>query len=510
MAYNFENVTPYVSTSAGTSAAQQNIINSVARAGQLYSAQIAQGLKDKKAINAATDKYNQDVDSGFATTVSDARTNGAVINLDETIQPVRDRIIEYQKELKNNSEANKPDLKFKITQLTGMIKSLVKDTEGQIVDTQEWNNSSTNERDVAMDPNLATYLNVRSQNKNYQPSVYDDDGNVITRGFDQRVTANLDTYTWDTSVTNPKGEEVYSVNSGSYSLMDGGLFSPTKGPINMYNKIAEENGIFASIDNGEGGKTIDYSQLNSKYYKNPEKGGRTVITTDSTPGKEIYQVQKQINFDLLRSDLYNSLTTSASSYLTNSGTAATAWNNNFVRTLDGKMSKEIQDNLAKIDFTGMTEDDVIIKSREIRDDVIKKNNGDPAEYDMWDSSASLNKEKTKLMKKRFSEEFEENYSTLLTDNEAIGAEYGPGKSSAQVEVNKNLSQFKANVDFIKVENLNGKGAGWFRNEEDKVYEFRQYINADPLNPTNYDYELVESVPSISFGDEQGFLAAIGK
>ena len=100
MAYNFENVTPYVSTSAGTSAAQQNIINSVARAGQLYSAQIAQGLKDKKAINAATDKYNQDVDSGFATTVSDARTNGAVINLDETIQPVRDRIIEYQKELK--------------------------------------------------------------------------------------------------------------------------------------------------------------------------------------------------------------------------------------------------------------------------------------------------------------------------------------------------------------------------------------------------------------------------
>ena len=162
--------------------------------------------------------------------------------------------------------------------------------------------------------------------------MYDENNNLLSEGFKQDYNFDLNTYSWNlsTSRVNASNEiPFYTINSNSYEAMDMGLYNPVEGPLNAYTSLAEDVGLFETSEGEDGNITQNHGVLNKKYVKNMKDGGLTRVTLDSTAGSEIYQMQRIPDFEKIKADMFNKLSTGASAYLVSPTVAATAWNENF-------------------------------------------------------------------------------------------------------------------------------------------------------------------------------------
>ena len=483
MAYNFENVTPYVSTSNQTAANNQMLVSGFQNSMKTFQVLEQQRLKDNAKKNSLLDADIKNAEAAWNLSVGEARKTGKVVDLDSNLKDLKAEYYRLNQSRKNQG-ANISEIDYKLSQILTMPNNLKNMVENLKVDGDEWMARQPGQTNPAQDPKLTMFLNTVTQAKTFEAPVYDEIGNLKTDGYRQDYGFDLDTYSWNlkTSKVDANGEmEFYTINSNSYGAMDMGLYNPVEGPLNAYTSAAEEIGIFETSEGEDGNIVQNYGKLNSKYIKNSKNGGLTRITLDATPGSEIYEMQRVVDMEMIKADMFNKLSTGASAYLVSPTVAATAWNENFRK----KMSIDINGN----EFIPEGEDEVL--------------------YEMWDENKPLTDDKRKLLTKRYSEEFYEKYGkTGIFQSVPEGISFGPGKSrAANAAVSNQLASFKNNADIITVQNLNNKGARWQLNEDKTEYVYRVYDKVPGIEG-KYDWLQVSGTPSIAVGDEIAFSAAI--
>lgn len=483
MAYNFENVTPYVSTSNQTAANNQMLVSGFQNSMKTFQALEQQRLKDNAKKNALLDADIKNAEAAWSLSVGEARKTGKVVDLDSKLKDLKSEYYRLNQSRKDQG-ANVSDIDYKLSQILTMPDNLKNLVENLGVDGTEWSNRKPGQTNPAQDPKLSMFLNTVTQAKTFEAPVYDEIGNLLTSGYRQDYGFDLDTYSWNlkTSKVDANGEmEFYTINSNSYEAMDMGLYNPVEGPLNAYTSAAEEIGIFETSEGEDGNMVQNHGKLNSKYIKNAQDGGLTRITLDATPGSEIYQMQRVVDMEMIKADMFNKLSTGASAYLVNPSVAATAWNQNFVKQkpIDGKGNA----------FIPKGEDEKL--------------------YEMWDENEPLTDDKRKLLTKQYSEAFYTKYkNTGIFESVPEGISFGPGKSRAtNAAVSNQVTAFKNNADIITVQNLNNKGARWQLNEDKTEYVYRVYDKVPGMDGV-YDWLQVSGTPSIAVGDEIAFSAAI--
>ena len=86
MAYNFENVTPYVSTSNQTAANNQMLVSGFQNSMRTFQALEQQRLKENSRKNALIDKDIKDAEAAWNLSVGEARKTGKVVDLDSKLE----------------------------------------------------------------------------------------------------------------------------------------------------------------------------------------------------------------------------------------------------------------------------------------------------------------------------------------------------------------------------------------------------------------------------------------
>jgi len=483
MAYNFENVTPYVSTSNQTAANNQMLVSGFQNSMKTFQALEQQRLKESARKNALIDKDEKDAEAAWNLSVGKVRAGGKVVDLDSKLKDLK---TEYYRlnQSRGDEGANVSDIDYKLSQMLTMPENLKNMVENLGVDGGEWSKRKPGQTNPAQDPNLTMFLNTVTQAKNFGAPVYDENNNLLSEGFKQEYSFDLDTYSWNLSTSRVDlGSEIpfYTINSNSYEAMDMGLYNPVEGPLNAYTSAAEEIGIFETSEGEDGNMVQNHGKLNSKYIKNSQDGGLTRITLDATPGSEIYQMQRVVDMEMIKADMFNKLSTGASAYLVSPTVAATAWNQNFVKQkpIDSKGNAFIPEG----------EDERL--------------------YEMWDANVPLTDDKRKLLTEQYSEAFYTKYkNTGIFESVPEGISFGPGKSRAtNAAVSSQINAFNDNAEIITVQNLNNKGARWQLNEEKTEYVYRIYDKVPGMDGV-YDWLQVTGTPSIAVGDNTAFSAAI--
>ena len=379
MAYNFENVTPYVSTSNQTAANNQMLVSGFQNSMKTFQALEQQRLKESARKNALIDKDEKDAEAAWNLSVGKVRAGGKVVDLDSKLKDLK---TEYYRlnQSRGDEGANISDIDYKLSQMLTMPENLKNMVENLGVDGGEWSKRKPGQTNPAQDPNLTMFLNTVTQAKNFEAPVYDENNNLLSEGFKQDYNFDLNTYSWNlsTSRVNASNEiPFYTINSNSYEAMDMGLYNPVEGPLNAYTSLAEDVGLFETSEGEDGNITQNHGVLNKKYVKNMKDGGLTRVTLDSTAGSEIYQMQRIPDFEKIKADMFNKLSTGASAYLVSPTVAATAWNENF--------RKKMSINSDGVEFIPQGEDERL--------------------YEMWDANVPLTDDKRKLLTEQYSNSF---------------------------------------------------------------------------------------------------------
>ena len=511
MAYNNPQYSGYVSTSANTQAVQQGLAASTARQAQLMQARQQQELKEKKAANAKIEKQKEIKTAAFNNNLAKAVSTGKITDVEGAFGGLRDQYYDLVQQY-GNEDANKTTLDFEMSKIIGMIPSFVTNMEGQSVDVEEWQGSTAGERDPAMDPSIGLYLDTIGQADGHQPSQYDEKGNLTVGGYDITYEADTKTATWNTIVTKTElGKEpveIRTVNSGAYSLNPEGMFNKTEGPLNTQTEIANGINLFGINANGETQEGV----LNDKYVQE-------FIRT----GKDGYEQRVQTaNTVLIKADAKNATDVQASSYLVNPATAATAWNNNFIRTIPQniqelidsedkrlalEMAKQYNNEIAlggnAESLQTSMQDQLLVDSQEFKNKTLTLFDLNPKEYEMWSGDQPITPEQTKLMKEGTMRSFMDNNKNLFEDN-FIGNSERPYKGKGEEEVSTELAAFRALSAGVKSNNVNGKPAYWILTDDKSAYELRSYGEIGDTG--EMDWKLVGFAP-IAVGDETAFNAA---
>ena len=497
MAYNNPQYSAYVSTAAGTQAALQGISNSTSKIAQIVNARQQRELQERKAKNLLLDKKKEQKTAAFNTQLSKAVATGKITDVEGDFGYLRDEYYNLVQQYGNDG-VSKTDLDFKMSKIVGMIPAFVTNITNQSVDVGEWKKSKPGQRDPAMDPTLGEYLDTMGQTDGYQPPQRDKDGNLTVGGFQMEHKPNIETGTWDTVVTEYKiGEPprlVRSVNSGAYSLSEQGIFNITEGPLNTQTEIATGINLYAKNSKGE----IQEGVLNDKYVQE-------FIRT----GKEGYQQRVQTaNTVLIRANIQNATDVQASSYLINSQTAATAWNNNFIKEVPNDLQEKInitnKSALKSGKENGSSDDDILEAQQAFKNDILIKAGLNPVEYEMWSPDDEVTPEKTALMKEGTMRSFMKNNDNLFTEKYSQGS-VRPYKGEGAIEISKQLSAFRKLTPQVKANNVNGKAAFWTLSEDKTAYELRQY---NEIGDTGlFDMVIINGFAPIPVGDETAFNAA---
>lgn len=487
MAYNFENVTPYVSTSNQTAANNQMLVSGFQNSMRTFQALEQQRLKENSRKNALIDKDIKDKEAAWNLSVGEARKTGKVVDLDSKLKDLKTEYYRLNQSRKNEG-ANISEIDYKLSQILTMPDNLKNMVENLGVDGTEWSTKKPGQTNPAQDPNLSMFLNTVTQEKAFEAPVYDENNNVIKPGFKQEYSFDLDTYSWNlsTSRVDSSGEiPFYSINSNSYDAMDMGLYNPVDKPLNSYVSIGEKNGLYGS-KLVEGEYVPDTSVLNPDFIKplakiqiyDKDKNGNPIA---AIPGKEIYQMQEVVDIEKIKASLDIPLQTAASAYLVSPTVAATAWNNDFMK------QKEVRAD--GTEFIPEGEDERL--------------------YEMWDANTPLTTDQRNLLSQRYKDKFYENLDNSgMLEPSKDGVPFGPGKSSAKdTSPDDKIKGFIAGVDMIKANNINGMGAAWLLNDEGTAYKLKAY-RKNPFDDGSYVWVDVGGVPAISLGDTTAFAAAI--
>jgi len=487
MAYNFENVTPYVSTSNQTAANNQMLVSGFQNSMKTFQALEQQRLKENSRKNALIDKDIKDAEAAWNLSVSEARRTGQVVDLDSKLKGVRTEYYRLTQELKKPG-VDASEINYRLSQILTMPDNLKNMVENLSVDGKEWNDRQPGQTNPAQDPNKTMFLNTITQTKTFEAPVYDEDGYLLTNGYRQDYSFDLDTYSWNlkTSKVDASGEtEFYSINSNSYGAMDMGLYNPVDKPVNSYVSIGEKSGLYGTKLEGKA-YVSDTSVLNPNFIKplakiqifDKDKFGNPIA---AIPGKEIYQMQKVVDIEKIKASLDIPLQTAASAYLVSPVVAATAWNKDFMKP------KEV--GADGIEFIPEGEDKRL--------------------YEMWDANTPLTTDQRKLLSQRYKDKFYEDLTASgILNPSKDGVPFGPGKSNAQgSSVNDKIKGFIAGVESIASNNINGAAAFWKLNDEKTAYKLQAY-RKNPFEEGSYVWVNVGGVPSISLGDTTAFAAAI--
>ena len=511
MAYNNPQYSGYVSTSANTQAVQQGLAASTARQAQLMQARQQQELKEKKAANAKIEKQKEIKTAAFNNNLAKAVSTGKITDVEGAFGGLRDQYYDLVQQY-GNEDANKTTLDFEMSKIIGMIPSFVTNMEGQSVDVEEWQGSTAGERDPAMDPSIGLYLDTIGQADGYQPSQYDEDGNLTVGGYDITYEADTKTATWNTIVTKTElGKEpveIRTVNSGAYSLNPEGMFNKTEGPLNTQTEIATGINLFGINSNGE----VQEGVLNDKYVQE-------FIRTGKDGFKQRVQTANTV---LIKADAKNATDVQASSYLVNPATAAAAWNNNFIRTIPQNIQELIDSEDKRLavemgkqygieialggnpeSLQASMQNKLLIDSQAFKSKTLIEAELNPKEYEMWSGDQPITPEQTKLMKEGTMRSFIDNNKNLF-EEKFIGNSERPFKEDAPTEVSKQLAAFRELSPQVKSNNINNKPAFWILTDDKKAYELRQYNEIDDTG--QMDWQLVGVAP-IAVGDETAFNAA---
>jgi hypothetical protein len=512
MAYNNPQYSGYVSTSANTQAVQQGLAASTARQAQLMQARQQQELKEKKAANAKIEKQKEIKTAAFNNNLAKAVSTGKVTDVEGAFGGLRDKYYDLVQQY-GNEDANKTTLDFEMSKILGMIPAFVTNMEGQGVDVEEYKTAEPGEIDPAMDPSIGLYLDTIGQSDGHQPSQYDEDGNLTVGGYDITYEADTETATWNTIVTKTElGKEpveIRTVNSGAYSLNPEGMFNKTEGPLNTQTEIATGINLFGINSNGE----VQEGVLNGKYVQE-------FIRTGEDGFKQRVQTANTV---LIKADAKNATDVQASSYLVDSATAATAWNNNFIRTIpqniqetldleDKRLAAEMgkQYNI-EIGNGGDAEllqasmqDQLLLDSQAFKNKTLIEAELNPKEYEMWSGDQPITPEQIKLMKEGTMRSFMDNNKNLF-EEKLIGSSERPYKGDNPTEVSKQLAAFRELSPQVKANNVNGKAAFWTLSEDKTAYELRQYNEIGDSGL--FDMQVINGFAPIPVGDETAFNAA---
>jgi len=510
MAYNNPQYSGYVSTSANTQAAQQGLAASTARQAQLMQARQQQELKERKAANAKIEKQKEIKTAAFNNNLAKAVSTGKITDVEGAFGGLRDQYYDLVQQY-GNEGANKTTLDFEMSKIIGMIPSFVTNMEGQSVDVEEWQGAKDGEKDPAMDPSIGLYLDTIGQADGYQPTQYDENGMLTVGGYDITYEADTETATWNTIVTKTElGKEpieIRTVNSGAYSLNPEGMFNKTEGPLNTQTEIASGINLFGVNANGD----VQEGVLNDKYVQE-------FIRTGEDGFKQRVQTANTV---LIKADAKNATDVQASSYLVSPSVAATAWNNNFIRTIPQDIQEVLdletnrltrnmheQYNLAySWDQTEVLQknlqEQLLVDLQAFKEKTLTEAELNPKEYEMWSGDQPITPEQTKLMKEGTMRSFMDNNKNLF-EEKLIGNSERPFKGDAAVEISKQLAAFRALSPQVKSNNINNKPAFWILTDDKKAYELRQYNEIDDTG--QMDWQLVGVAP-IAVGDETAFNAA---
>jgi hypothetical protein len=286
------------------------------------------------------------------------------------------------------------------------------------------------------------------------------------------------------------------------------MFNKTEGPLNTQTEIANGINLFGINANGETQEGV----LNDKYVQE-------FIRT----GKDGYEQRVQTaNTVLIKADAKNATDVQASSYLVNPATAATAWNNNFIRTIPQniqelidsedkrlalEMAKQYNDEIAlggnAESLQTSMQDQLLVDSQEFKNKTLTLFDLNPKEYEMWSGDQPITPEQTKLMKEGTMRSFMDNNKNLFEDN-FIGNSERPYKGKGEEEVSTELAAFRALSAGVKSNNVNGKPAYWILTDDKSAYELRSYGEIGDTG--EMDWKLVGFAP-IAVGDETAFNAA---
>ena len=487
MAYNFENVTPYVSTSNQTAANNQMLVSGFQNSMKTFQALEQQRLKENSRKNALIDKDIKDAEAAWNLSVGEARKTGKVVDLDSKLKDLKTEYYRLNQSRKNEG-ANIGEIDYKLSQILTMPDNLKNMVENLGVDGTEWSTKKPGQTNPAQDPNLSMFLNTVTQAKTFEAPVYDENNNVIKSGFKQEYSFDLDTYSWNLSTSRvDPGSKIpfYSINSNSYDAMDMGLYNPVDKPLNSYVSIGEKSGLYGTklVDKEY---VPDTSVLNPDFIKplakiqifDKDKNGDPIA---AIPGKEIYQMQKVVDIEKIKASLDIPLQTAASAYLVSPVVAATAWNKDFMKP------KEV--GADGIEFIPEGEDERL--------------------YEMWDANTPLTTDQRNLLSQRYKDKFYEDLTASGVLNPSPdGVPFGPGKSNAQgSSVNDKIKGFIAGVESIASNNINGAAAFWKLNDEKTAYKLQAY-RKNPFEEGSYVWVDVGGVPSVSLGDTTAFAAAI--
>ena len=496
MAYNNPQYSGYVSTSANTQAVQQGLAMSTARQAQIAQAREQLELKERKAANNKIEKTKDAKTAAFNNQLAQAVSTGKVTDVEGAFGGLRDQYYDLVQQY-GAEDANKTSLDFEMSKILGMIPAFVTNMEGQSVDVGEWKESTPGQRDPGMDPTIGLYLDTIGQSDGYQPSQYDEAGNVIVGGYDITYEADTKTATWNTVVTRTEpGQDpimIRTVNSGAYSLNPEGMFNATEGPLNTQTEIATGINLFAVNAKGEPQEGV----LNDKY---------VLESVKYLDGGYEQRVQTA-NVDLIKADIQNATDIQASSYLVNPATAATAWNNNFIKTPPNSILEEVKKDLnlmiSQLPPGTMDSDRIAIVEQEMLNTILAEQGLNPSEYKMWNGDTSITPEQTQLMKEGTMRSFLDNNKNLLEDK-FIGSSERPYKGDGEIEVPKQIQAFRELSPQVKANNVNGKAAFWTLNEDKTAYELRQY---NEVEEGLFDMVLINGFSPIPVGDETAFNAA---
>jgi len=227
------------------------------------------------------------------------------------------------------------------------------------------------------------------------------------------------------------------------------------------------------------------------------------------------------NTVLIKADAKNATDVQASSYLVSPSVAATAWNNNFIRTIPQDIQEVLdletnrltrnmheQYNLAySWDQTEVLQknlqEQLLVDLQAFKEKTLTEAELNPKEYEMWSGDQPITPEQTKLMKEGTMRSFMDNNKNLF-EEKLIGNSERPFKGDAAVEISKQLAAFRALSPQVKSNNINNKPAFWILTDDKKAYELRQYNEIDDTG--QMDWQLVGVAP-IAVGDETAFNAA---
>ncbi len=137
MAYNFENVTPYVSTSNQTAANNQMLVSGFQNSMRTFQALEQQRLKENSRKNALIDKDIKDAEAAWNLSVGEARKTGKVVDLDSKLKDLKTEYYRLNQSRKNE-DANISEIDYKLSQILTMPDNLKNMVENLGVDGTEW------------------------------------------------------------------------------------------------------------------------------------------------------------------------------------------------------------------------------------------------------------------------------------------------------------------------------------------------------------------------------------